>query len=313
MPISSRFGIDHPLGTEAPDIDGDILKIVNALESLGAQYGQGTLAARPTSTPGSPGKQGRFYIVTSGAETGQLHYDHGTGWLHLNPDTGVTPDSITAVELAPNAVTATELASGAVSVAAKIVDGIITAAKLVSGLKPSEGAGAGTEALRALGTGAANAAAGNDARLSDTRIPTDNSVTQAKMADNSVGTAELIAANVTPAKAKLDSAETWNFLGILQNKSMRVMRHPYGTDEHIERGSVTAAGLSNDTFHTIGSATFTDAFASVPAVTLGLSANIVGINTPAITAVSTSGLTIGAHNNPNNNTITVYWHAMGAD
>jgi hypothetical protein len=41
---------------------------------------------------------------------------------------------------------------------------------------------AGTPTLRSLGTGAAQAAAGNDARLSNTRTPTDGSVTTAKFA-----------------------------------------------------------------------------------------------------------------------------------
>lgn len=42
-------------------------------------------------------------------------------------------------------------------------------------------AAAGTASLRSLGTGATQAAAGNDARLSDTRTPTDGSVTNAKV------------------------------------------------------------------------------------------------------------------------------------
>ena len=50
--------------------------------------------------------------------------------------------------------------------------------------------GAGTSSLT-LGTTASTAAAGNDARLSNTRTPTDGSVTTAKLADNSVTTAKL--------------------------------------------------------------------------------------------------------------------------
>lgn len=41
---------------------------------------------------------------------------------------------------------------------------------------------AGTAGLRSLGSGATQAVAGNDARLSDTRVPTDGSVTNAKVA-----------------------------------------------------------------------------------------------------------------------------------
>lgn len=43
----------------------------------------------------------------------------------------------------------------------------------------------------AYGTTSGTVCQGNDSRLSDTRTPTDNSVTQAKMADDSVGQAEL--------------------------------------------------------------------------------------------------------------------------
>lgn len=55
---------------------------------------------------------------------------------------------------------------------------------------PSDAA-AGTQALRAIGTTATTAAAGNDSRLSDTRTPTNLTVTDAKVA---------VAAAISPAK-----------------------------------------------------------------------------------------------------------------
>jgi hypothetical protein len=58
--------------------------------------------------------------------------------------------------------------------AANIVNATITDVQIAAANK--DGA-AGTASLRTLGTGAAQAAAGNDSRLSDTRIPTDASVT----------------------------------------------------------------------------------------------------------------------------------------
>ena len=199
-PVSTRYGIDYPLGTETPDVDGDITKVVQGVEALAAQFGQGPLSSRPVSTPGSPGKQGRFYVVTSGAETGQLHYDYGTGWIYLNvPPSGVAPDSITQTELAANSVGNSELQDNAVS-AAEIADGQITWWKAATDLKPSQGAGAGSETLRALGTGAGNAAAGNDARFTDQRVPTDNSVNAAKIVDGTVGNAELADGSVTSNK-----------------------------------------------------------------------------------------------------------------
>lgn len=68
----------------------------------------------------------------------------------------------------------------------------ITDAKVAAANK--DGA-AGTASMRTLGTGAAQAAAGNDARLSDTRTPTDNTVSTAKLQANAV----------TPAKTTFDS------------------------------------------------------------------------------------------------------------
>jgi hypothetical protein len=72
--------------------------------------------------------------------------------------------------LKANSVTATE-----------IMNGTVAAAEIANALKPSAGAAAGTEALRALGTTASTAAAGNDSRLSDERTPKDNSVTATKV------------------------------------------------------------------------------------------------------------------------------------
>jgi hypothetical protein len=59
--------------------------------------------------------------------------------------------------------------------------GSVDANVVAATLKPSEGAAAGTETLRALGTTSSTAAAGNDARLSDVRTPADDSVTAAKV------------------------------------------------------------------------------------------------------------------------------------
>lgn len=50
---------------------------------------------------------------------------------------------------------------------------------------------AGTAGLRTLSTTGTTACAGNDARLSNTRTPTNNSVSQAKMLNRAIGKAEL--------------------------------------------------------------------------------------------------------------------------
>lgn len=67
--------------------------------------------------------------------------------------------------------------------------------KIADALRPSAGAAAGTEALRALGTSASTAAAGNDARLSDERTPKANSVNEGKIADGAVSDAKLASPN----------------------------------------------------------------------------------------------------------------------
>jgi hypothetical protein len=54
---------------------------------------------------------------------------------------------------------------------------------------------AGTPGLRTLGTGAQQSAAGNDSRLSDQRTPTDNSVTSAKVVNETLTHDDVAAAN----------------------------------------------------------------------------------------------------------------------
>ena len=56
--------------------------------------------------------------------------------------------------------------------------------------------------LPKTGTGATDACAGNDARLSNTRTPTDGSVTEAKLASGAVTAAKLASSAVSQAKLK---------------------------------------------------------------------------------------------------------------
>jgi hypothetical protein len=62
---------------------------------------------------------------------------------------------------------------------------------------------AGTASMRTLGTGATQAAAGNDSRLSDARTPSDNSVTSAKIVDGAIVNAD-INASAAITRSKLD-------------------------------------------------------------------------------------------------------------
>lgn len=127
---TDRWDFTNPLGPDpVTQLRAGIDQLMAAVEAMGAQVDQGAASSRPTSTPGSPGVEGRFYYST---DSGAFDYDYGTGWVTINPSLAV--------------------------------DGP-----------------AGTGTLRTLGTGAQQAAAGNDSRLSNERVPTDDSVTAAKV------------------------------------------------------------------------------------------------------------------------------------
>lgn len=174
MPTTSRLTLPYPQLSDNADVPEDLGALANAID-VAVVYGQGLLASRPASSGGSPGIQGRIYYAT---DNGHLYYDMGTGWVDIGP-TVVGEDSITAFELAPDSVTSVELRDSTTTDANRAVttdhirdsavtnpklgSAAVTAAKVADSLKPSAGAGASTEALRALGTEAGKAAAGTHA------------------------------------------------------------------------------------------------------------------------------------------------------
>lgn len=94
MPASygttAKYALRKLLGSNVvSDIDAGFDALATDLDGLIVSYSQGTLAARPTSTGGSPGKQGRLYRAT---DVGILFYDNGTGW-----DPVSTPPIVTAL------------------------------------------------------------------------------------------------------------------------------------------------------------------------------------------------------------------------
>jgi hypothetical protein len=123
-------------------------------------FAQGTLASRPVSTSGSPGKTGRIYYATDNTH---LYYDFGTGWTDIGPtSTSIADRSIAAIKIIADSLTAAEIAPDAIG-NSELAPSAVTATELDATLKPSGGAGSGTESLRALGTAAGTAAAGTHA------------------------------------------------------------------------------------------------------------------------------------------------------
>src|SRR4051812_34502917 len=102
MLTSSRYQIVYPAPTRADsaDVPRDIGSLVTAVERS-AMYGQGTLATRPTSTAGTPGIQGRFYMATDQTPM-VLYYDYGTGWASVG---SISAGSIGTARLADDSVT----------------------------------------------------------------------------------------------------------------------------------------------------------------------------------------------------------------
>lgn len=178
MLTSSRRGLSYPNNVtraDSADVPRDIATLVAALE-LDVVFSQGTHAARPAAGAGSPAATGggRLYWET---DTLGLFYDTGAAWVQIN-STAIAAGSITLAMLAANSVDASKIVDGSVG-NAELAAGAVTAAKIAAALFPSQGAGAGTEALRALGSAAGQAAPGNDPRIPSygTAFPTTGLVT----------------------------------------------------------------------------------------------------------------------------------------
>lgn len=166
MQQTARLQIPYPDLTDIADNPLDLKNLAQALDGA-VIYGQGPIASRPISTPGVPGKQGRFYMSLD-ENPNILYYDSGTSWISVG---AIPPGSVGTLQLADRSVTEIKIALGAVGTpevadaavtTAKVGDGAITGVKLAPALKPSQGAGAATEAVRALGVGAGLALNIND-------------------------------------------------------------------------------------------------------------------------------------------------------
>jgi hypothetical protein len=110
--------------------------------------------------------------------------------------TNIQDDAVTDAKLADHgsndanrAVGTNHIKDSAVT-SAKIADGTIVAGDISGALKPSGSAAGGTEALRALGTTAGTAAAGNDARFT-VLASSENPIDGAWIDDDTIGPAKM--------------------------------------------------------------------------------------------------------------------------
>lgn len=88
---TADHNIPYSEGTDAANtIDDTMEALAERVDELIVAHDAGSLASRPTSTPESPGIEGRVYRVNSGAAIGMVNYDTGTGWITLrDPDPGL--------------------------------------------------------------------------------------------------------------------------------------------------------------------------------------------------------------------------------
>jgi len=154
MANTTRAGLPYPPYNAPADVPGDILALATRLDTIIAMDDQGSLGSRPAA-----GVSGRYYTDTV---SGLTYRDNGSAWIALNPvGVGDGPAGTpTLRSLGPGGLQATPGNDPRLSDQRVPVDNSVTSAKISALLKPSGGAGATTEALRAIGTGAGQVAPG---------------------------------------------------------------------------------------------------------------------------------------------------------
>jgi len=105
-----------------------------------------------------------------------------------------------------NSVSTAKIQNLAVT-AGKIANGTITDTQVASANKDGT---TSTPSLRTLGTGAQQAAPGNDSRLSDTRTPTDGSVTDAKITGGGLSPSKITGTAVINSDSRLSDSRAPN-------------------------------------------------------------------------------------------------------
>jgi hypothetical protein len=139
--------------------------------------------------------------------------------------------------------------------------------------------GLGTSATRDVGTAAGTVAAGNDARLSDTRTPTDLSVVTGKLADLAVTTAKLDARAAT--FAKIQAVNTSRLLG-------RVTAGAGDIEELSTAQAKTLLALAAGDVSGLGGAALLNVGAVAGTVAAGDDARLTNTRTPTDGTVTTA-------------------------
>jgi len=106
MPVVSprrQISYPNPDRSDSADVPLYIGNLV-ASQEQDVFFGQGALAARPTSTSGSPGIPGRIYVATDQTPH-QLFWDYGTGWDAIGVPTLGGPDVPSATTVPVSAST----------------------------------------------------------------------------------------------------------------------------------------------------------------------------------------------------------------
>lgn len=173
---------------------------------FGGSVAQGTLGARPAA---GPTNTNTFYLATDD-NGGTLYHSNGSAWTKLAPGITQAPQAHAASHhpssgsdkhvmglfgTLASRPTASTVSDGAIYYATD--NGIVYQEQVDAWVKiatkdyadlddppPTDGA-AGTGSLRTLGATSTQAAAGNDGRFTDQRVPTNGSVVDAKHGDDS--------------------------------------------------------------------------------------------------------------------------------
>lgn len=161
MPSTTRLQIPYPAASDPPNGPAQMQAIAEALDNAAIDLAEGTLSARPV-----PSKRGRWYYATD-AQT--LYRDSGSTWRAVT----LQDNDVTTARIADSAVTNAKVAAAAAITRSKLdfgaglsnADIAAAAAIAESKLALASDAAAGTASRRSLGSGATQAAPGNDSRF----------------------------------------------------------------------------------------------------------------------------------------------------